>query len=256
MSLLRRPNDTELSPPSSPRHQVSLANTKNSTSVRPVGVNNVSMKSKILPNNSQYDSNIESLIEKMKSGLEVQIVSFWLIFLWHFTKGEVCRKMSTTLRDWGFRFRLQNSPYFSVFKYARAVEQKVWNEAENREACDARALRARKTLTPRFTDFFTDFVKKKPTVLQSSLDWVPSLALMFVRAKRRENINRFKYFPEAVIFDRNKGGIEIWKCWVLRWVVDGTIQKKLRNEEGNKQHLWEIILNRNEDLTVAVLMEI
>ncbi|CAH3043208.1 unnamed protein product [Porites lobata] len=72
MSLLRRPNDTELSPPSSPRHQVSLANTKNSTSVRPVGVNNVSMKSKILPNNSQYDSNIESLIEKMKSGLEIK----------------------------------------------------------------------------------------------------------------------------------------------------------------------------------------
>ena len=85
--------------------------------------------------------------------------------------------------------RLQNSPYFCVFKYARAVKQKVWNEAENRErdwgetlgtnslygkrtvgffslasnalrACEARALRARKTLTPRFTDFFTDFEKK------------------------------------------------------------------------------------------------
>ena len=75
--------------------------------------------------------------------------------------------------------RLQNSPYFCVFKYARAVKQKVWNEAENRErdwgetlkirfflsphalrACEPRALRARKTLTPRFTDFFTDFEKK------------------------------------------------------------------------------------------------
>ena len=54
-------------------------------------------------------------------------------------------------------------------------------------------LRARKTLTPGFTDFLTDF-EKKTTVLQSSLDWVPSLALIFVRAKRRENINRFKYF--------------------------------------------------------------
>ena len=50
--------------------------------------------------------------------------------------------------------RLQNSPYFCVFKYVRAVKQKVWKEAENS-----------KTLTPRFTDFFTDFVKK-PTVLQ------------------------------------------------------------------------------------------
>ena len=50
------------------------------------------------------------------------------------------------------RYRLQNSPYFCVFKYARAVKQKVWKEA--------RGLRARKTLTPRFTDVFTDFEKK------------------------------------------------------------------------------------------------
>ena len=66
--------------------------------------------------------------------------------------------------------RLQNSPYFCVFKYARAVKQKVWNEAENRErdwgetlkffSRLTRPLRARKTLTPRFTDFFTDFEKK------------------------------------------------------------------------------------------------
>ena len=74
--------------------------------------------------------------------------------------------------------RLQNSPYFCVFEYTRVVKQKVWNEAENREqdlgrdaksfslashalqACEARALRARKTLTARFTDFFTDFEKK------------------------------------------------------------------------------------------------
>ena len=75
-----------------------------------------------------------------------------------------------------FSNRLQNSPYFCVFKYARAVKQKVLNEAENRErewgerflslvshalrACEARALRALKTLTPRFAEFFTDFEKK------------------------------------------------------------------------------------------------
>ena len=78
--------------------------------------------------------------------------------------------------------RLQNSPYFCVFKYARAVKQKVWNEAENRErdwgetlkntdgffslashalrACEARAVRAHKTPTPRVTDFLTDFEEK------------------------------------------------------------------------------------------------
>ena len=32
-----------------------------------------------------------------------------------------------------FGLRLQNCPYFCVFKYARTVKQKVWNEAENRE---------------------------------------------------------------------------------------------------------------------------
>ena len=34
-------------------------------------------------------------------------------------------------------------------------------------ACEARALCVHKTVTPRFTDFFTDFAKK-PTVLQST----------------------------------------------------------------------------------------
>ena len=86
-----------------------------------------------------------------------------------------------------YGLRLQNSPYFCVFKYARAVKQKIWNEAENRErdwgetlkirffslashalrAGAARVLRALKTLTQRFTDFFTDLEKKNPTVLQS-----------------------------------------------------------------------------------------
>ena len=31
------------------------------------------------------------------------------------------------------RARLQDSPYFCVFKYVRAVKQRVWNEAENSE---------------------------------------------------------------------------------------------------------------------------
>ena len=57
-----------------------------------------------------------------------------------------------------------HSPYFYIFKYTRAVKQKAWNEAENGERdwgeCEARTLRALKTLTPRFTDLFTDFEKK------------------------------------------------------------------------------------------------
>ena len=72
--------------------------------------------------------------------------------------------------------RLQNSPYFCVFKYARAVKRgwkqraRLGRDAKNTfffslashalRECEDRALRARKTLTPRFTDFFTDFEKK------------------------------------------------------------------------------------------------
>ena len=99
----------------------------------------------------------------------------------------------------GCVFRLQNSPYFCVFKYAQAVKQKAWNEAENRErdwgetvfflsrACEAPALRARKTLTPRFTDFFTDFEKKNGgcfavfCVLSVSTQIVSSLLRIWVR---------------------------------------------------------------------------
>ena len=75
--------------------------------------------------------------------------------------------------------RLQNSPYFCVFKYARVVKQKVWNEAETRErdweealkirACEACALRARKIVTPRFTHFFTYFEKKNYCL--QSIQW-------------------------------------------------------------------------------------
>ena len=72
------------------------------------------------------------------------------------------------------------SPYFCVFKYARAVKQKVWNEAENSEGdwgesflfsrlTLARALRARKTITPHFPFFFSADFEKKPTVLQSTV---------------------------------------------------------------------------------------
>ena len=46
---------------------------------------------------------------------------------------------------------------------AWAVKQKVWNEAEDRErdlGRDAKTGVWGKTLTARFTDFFTDFQKK------------------------------------------------------------------------------------------------
>ena len=51
-----------------------------------------------------------------------------------------------------------------IFAYSSTREQSNKRSATKlkteSEACEARALRARKTLTPRFTDFFTDFEKK------------------------------------------------------------------------------------------------
>ena len=51
--------------------------------------------------------------------------------------------------EWGWkqRARLGSDGFFSLASHALG-------------ACEARALRARKTLTPRFTDFFTDFEEK------------------------------------------------------------------------------------------------
>ena len=46
---------------------------------------------------------------------------------------EVQEKKRNTLSCVHVLHRLQNSPYFYVFKYGRTVKQKVWNEAENRE---------------------------------------------------------------------------------------------------------------------------
>ena len=73
--------------------------------------------------------------------------------------------------------RLQNSPYFCVFMYARAVKQKVWNEAENRERdCNTSVLGsrfARERLLRHALPISWLILRKKPTVLQSTrhLNW-------------------------------------------------------------------------------------
>ena len=63
------------------------------------------------------------------------------------------------------RRRLQNSPYFCVFKYVRVVKQKVWNEAENRRVRLAPFARAR--LLRRALPISLLILGKKTTVLQS-----------------------------------------------------------------------------------------
>ena len=86
--------------------------------------------------------------------------------------------------------RLQNNPYFCVFKYARAVKQKVWNEAENRERDWGETLKmleillsphtpygrvrlarfARARLLRHALPISLLILRKKPTVLQSTND--------------------------------------------------------------------------------------
>ena len=54
-----------------------------------------------------------------------------------------------------------------IFAYSSKREQ-------SNERCEARAPRACKTLTPRFTDFLTDFEKKKNTRQFCSLCFINS----------------------------------------------------------------------------------
>ena len=88
-------------------------------------------------------------------------------------------------------FRLQNSPSFCVLKYARAVKQKVWSEAENSERDWGETLKirffflasphtpygrvrlARVRLLGHTLPFFTDFEKK--TRLFCSLTTIKSV---------------------------------------------------------------------------------
>ena len=77
-------------------------------------------------------------------------------------------------------YRLQNSPYLCVFKYARVVKQKVWNEAENRERDGEETLKIRPRL-PRLERFARVrlsrhalpvsllILRKKTTVFQSMI---------------------------------------------------------------------------------------
>ena len=76
-------------------------------------------------------------------------------------------------RNWSSP-RLQNSPYFYVFKYARTVKEKGldrgWKQRARlraRRACETRALLAREILRL-FVRYVKPILRKKSTVLQSN----------------------------------------------------------------------------------------
>ena len=112
--------------------------------------------------------------------------------------------------------RLQNSPNFCVFKNARAVKQKVWNEAENRERDWGETLKIRFFFLSPHTPFgrvrLARFarvrllrhplpislliLRKKPTVLQSKVAQILS-DLIFCDLLQRQN-----YVAEIKIFTK------------------------------------------------------
>ena len=88
-----------------------------------------------------------------------------------------------------------------------------------RRACEARALRARKTLPPRFNDFFTDFEKK--TDCFAVLDF---LRLLIQSREGQYSDNSFQGHPMSIfgkyLFGRRK-------------IVMG--KKKNRRKDSNEQ---------------------
>ena len=66
---------------------------------------------------------------------EYSDITYFLFYSWRIILMVTLLKVvSFSWDDLIWKDRLQNSPYFCVFiKYARAVQKKVWNEAENRE---------------------------------------------------------------------------------------------------------------------------
>ena len=136
--------------------------------------------------------------------------------------------------------RLQNSPYFCVFMYARAVKQKVWNEAENRERDWGETLKirffslahtpygrvrlarfARVRLLRHALPISLLILRKKTTVLQSKDSQV------FFFCKRTNNIHKFE-----VCFLRGEvtsNGFKIFNdCIVEPWILLVRLQKNLR----------------------------
>ena len=102
--------------------------------------------------------------ERRESSIQSRVrVAFWNLV----ERQQLCK----------IKHRLQNSPYFCVFKYARAVKQKVWNKAENRardwgETLHTRvklARFARVRLLRQALPISLLILRKKPTVLQSKV---------------------------------------------------------------------------------------
>ena len=75
-----------------------------------------------------------------------------------------CHNTKATLSFQVFN-RLQNSPYFCVFKYARAVKQKVWNLSPHTPYGRVRLARVR--LLRHALPISLLILRKRPTVLQS-----------------------------------------------------------------------------------------
>ena len=109
-------------------------------------------------NNSYVSLSVKMCVQRKRTSPVTSVV----YHLPNFRKIRLESKWHTTF--WAVRI------FTYLLSRRESNKQKVWNEVENRErdwgetlklrACEACELRARKTHTARFTDFFADFEKK------------------------------------------------------------------------------------------------
>ena len=139
--------------------------------------------------------------------------------------------------------RPQNSTYFCVFKYARAVKQKVWNEAENRER-DWLARFARIRVLHHALPISLLILRGKPTVLQSSADKIFPKWTVFVFT---ESWSRDQVMQRKVPFCRSRPGYNLgnissvtWRTlWILRrdvFELEQTISLE-KNQDFSGSHI-------------------
>ena len=94
-------------------------------------------------------------VELLCSTKGIQNITYFLFYSWRIIFIVILLKVATySWNDLIWKDRLQNSPYFCLFKYARPVQRKVWNEAENRERDWGETLKIR---TVRFA--YVNFVR-------------------------------------------------------------------------------------------------
>ena len=140
--------------------------------------------------------------------------------------------------------RPQKGPYFCVLKYARAVKQKVWSEAENGERdwgagrlyppcweCEARELRA---------TLYRFWVEKTPDCFKGAVSWLASL-FSFVKSQ----LCVLPFF--AMVFEKLLTNDKTQQRVILTIVL--LCHLCISNVTDDKSELWITVMAKNVSKT-------